>query len=148
MDLVPKETWPELLPFLFQCTQNSDPRMVEAGLLIFAQLAGSVMDALKPYIATLHGVLMHCLKSEKPEVAVAAARATSSFIQSLDDASQRDQFQVLAATTSWCRPCSLQCRLWGWLTCKPQHAPSGTALPKADGQRNGHRAGACQQAGS
>ena len=66
LDLVPKQAWPELLPFLFQCTQNSDPRMVEAGLLIFAQLAGSVMDALTPYIATLHGVLMHCLVQPSP----------------------------------------------------------------------------------
>ena len=94
MELVPKQAWPELLPFLFQSTQSTDPRMTEAGLLIFAQLAGSVMDALKPYIATLHGLLMHCLSSSSPDVAVAAARATSSFIQSLDDAAQRDQFQV------------------------------------------------------
>ena len=52
------------------------------------------MDALTPYIATLHGLLMHCLNSSSPDVAVAAARATSSFIQALDDAAQRDQFQV------------------------------------------------------
>ena len=40
MDLVPSNAWPELLPFLFQCTQHAEPRMVEAGLLIFAQLSG------------------------------------------------------------------------------------------------------------
>lgn len=40
MDLVPSNTWPELLPFLFQCTQHTEPRMVEAALLIFAQLSG------------------------------------------------------------------------------------------------------------
>ena len=40
MDLVPSNAWPELLPFLFQCTQHTEPRMVEAALLIFAQLSG------------------------------------------------------------------------------------------------------------
>ena len=48
MDLVPGNAWPELLPFLFQCTQRTEPRMVEAGLLIFAQLSGWAPRALPP----------------------------------------------------------------------------------------------------
>ena len=54
----------------------------------------SIMDNLTPFIGTLHGVLMHCLASSEADVAVAAARATAAFVQSLDDAAQRDQFQV------------------------------------------------------
>ena len=48
--------WPELLPFMFQCVQSGQPRVVEAALLVFAQLARYLADMLRQYLGTLHGV--------------------------------------------------------------------------------------------
>ncbi len=48
--------WPELLPFMFQCVQSGQPRVVEAALLVFAQLARYLADTLRQYLGTLHGV--------------------------------------------------------------------------------------------
>ena len=67
---------------------------MEASLLIFAQLAEPMADSLRPFMGTLHSVLTTCLGAQQPDVAVAAARATTSFIQALEDASDRDKFQV------------------------------------------------------
>ena len=52
------------------------------------------MDSLRPFMGTLHTVLLACLASPQPDVAVAAARATTAFIQQLEDASDRNKFQV------------------------------------------------------
>jgi hypothetical protein len=45
--------WPELLPFLSQAVQSGQPRLMEASLLIFAQLAGHMMDTLLQFLGTL-----------------------------------------------------------------------------------------------
>ena len=52
--------WPELLPFMFQCVQSGQPRMVEAALLVFAQLARYLADTLRLYLGTLHSVRAVC----------------------------------------------------------------------------------------
>lgn len=48
--------WPELLPFLSQAVQSGEPRMTEAALLVFAQLAGYMMQTLLQFMGTLHQV--------------------------------------------------------------------------------------------
>ena len=73
--------WPELLPFIFQCVQSNESRMVESALLIFAQLARYIMDTLKQYLGTLHEVLGACLTHSSTDIRIAAMRATTSFIQ-------------------------------------------------------------------
>ena len=90
------------------------------------------MENLTPFIGTLHGVLMHCLASEEASVAVAAARATAAFIQALEDAAQRDQFQVrhapsLLATSAEVRPAWLLLLL---ARLKPSSRPLRTRLGK------------------
>lgn len=67
---------------------------MEASLLIFAQLAESMTDQLRPFMGTLHTLLLNCLNAQQPDVAVAAARATTAFVQALDEPSDRDKFQV------------------------------------------------------
>ncbi|KAK9821719.1 hypothetical protein WJX81_003315 [Elliptochloris bilobata] len=86
--------WPELLPFMFQCVQSRQPRMVEAALLVFAQLARYLADTLRQYLGTLHSVLVTSLGSPSLDVTLAAMRATSAFIQELEDPAERDQFQA------------------------------------------------------
>lgn len=67
---------------------------MEASLLIFAELAESMAESLRPFMGTLHGVLLGCLGSQNQDVAVAAVHATTAFIQALEDAADRDKFQV------------------------------------------------------
>ena len=50
------KTWPELLPFIFSCVQSGDPRLMEAALNVFAELARSMMTTLMQYMGTLHQV--------------------------------------------------------------------------------------------
>jgi hypothetical protein len=67
---------------------------VESALNIFAQLAHFIMPTLTQYMGTLDSLLQACLRSQKPEVAIAAMKATTAFIQALEDAQDRDKFQV------------------------------------------------------
>ncbi len=73
--------WPELLPFMFQCVQSNDTRLQESALLVFAQLARHIMGTLRQYMGTLHEVLTRTLASSSQDVALAAMRATSNFVQ-------------------------------------------------------------------
>ncbi len=73
--------WPELLPFIFQCVQSADTRLQESSLLVFAQLARHIMGTLRQYMGTLHEVLARTLASSSQDVALAAMRATSNFVQ-------------------------------------------------------------------
>jgi len=41
---------------MFQCVQSGQPRLAEAALLVFAQLARYLADTLRQYLGTLHGV--------------------------------------------------------------------------------------------
>ncbi|BDA40930.1 Importin-5 [Coccomyxa sp. Obi] len=86
--------WPELLPFMFQCVQSNDTRLQESALLVFAQLARHIMGTLRQYMGTLHEVLTRTLASSSQDVALAAMRATSNFVQELEDPAERDKFQT------------------------------------------------------
>lgn len=86
--------WPELLPFIFQLVQSQDMGERESALLIFAQLAHYIMPTLTQYMGTLNSILQQCLGSTNADVALAAMRATTAFIQELEDNQDRDKFQV------------------------------------------------------
>ncbi len=73
--------WPELLPFMFLWVQSNDKRLQESALLVFAQLARHIMGTLRQYMGTLHEVLTRTLASSSQDVALAAMRATSNFVQ-------------------------------------------------------------------
>lgn len=87
--------WQELLPFVFQLVQSPEPHSVESALLIFSQLAHHVMPVLTQYMGTLNGILQQTLQSQVPSVGLAAMKATTSFIQELDEPADRDKFQVM-----------------------------------------------------
>ncbi|ERN20418.1 hypothetical protein AMTR_s00068p00103300 [Amborella trichopoda] len=88
--------WPELLPFMFQCVSSDSPRLRETALLMLAQLAQLVADALVPHLDTLHSVFLRCLSPSSPtDVRVAALAATINFVQALDSAPDRERFQDL-----------------------------------------------------
>ena len=86
--------WPELLPFIFQLVQAQDVAEIESALLVFAQLAHYIMPTLTQYMGTLNSILQQCLGSTNVDVALAAMRATTAFIQELEENQDRDKFQV------------------------------------------------------
>jgi importin-5 len=86
--------WPELLPFMFQCVQSGQKRLMESALLIFEALARYVVDVMLQYLGTLHGLLIGCLAHASIDVRLAAFKATVAFIQSLENSADRDKFQA------------------------------------------------------
>ena len=52
------------------------------------------MPILTQYMGTLNSILQQCLGSNNADVALAAMRATTAFIQELEDNQDRDKFQV------------------------------------------------------
>lgn len=91
--------WPELLPFMFQCVQSNDTRLQESALLVFAQLARHIMGTLRQYMGTLHEVLTRTLASSSQDVALAAMRATSNFVQ----------VPPPTVLPAWCLPAHVGC---------------------------------------
>lgn len=93
--IIEENGWPELLPFMMQCVQSGEPRVMEPALLIFDQLAKYVMPVLQQYLGTMHGALTACLGHENMDVKLAAFKATTTFITFLENAADRDQFQSM-----------------------------------------------------
>lgn len=88
--------WVELLPFLFQCVNSNVNRLRVSALLIFGQLAQHMGPQLQPHLSTLHALFQQTLSPAMPnDVRIAALRATANFVQTLEDAKDRDIFQDL-----------------------------------------------------
>lgn len=93
--IVEENGWPELLPFMFQCLQSGDPKLMESSLLIFQELARYVMPVFVSYLGTLHDAFGSALSHADPDVRLAGFKAATTFISGLEDPTQRDQFQTL-----------------------------------------------------
>ncbi|KAJ7541709.1 hypothetical protein O6H91_10G072300 [Diphasiastrum complanatum] len=88
--------WPELLPFMFQCVSSDSPKLQESALLMFAQLAQYMGPQLRSHLPTLHAVFQQSLSANtSSDVRIAALRATTSFVQTLESQQERDGFQDL-----------------------------------------------------
>ncbi|XVF42566.1 hypothetical protein PTKIN_Ptkin01aG0373800 [Pterospermum kingtungense] len=91
--------WPELLPFLFQCVNSTNPSLQESALLIFSRLSqniGETSETLIPHIKTLHSIFFKCLSNPSScDVRIAALSASISFIQCISSGKDRDTFQDL-----------------------------------------------------
>ncbi|KAH7315386.1 hypothetical protein KP509_21G047300 [Ceratopteris richardii] len=87
--------WNELFPFLFQCVSSDTSQWKESALMIFGQLAQYMGPSLHSDLSTLHSVFKQNLGSSMPGVRLAAFRATSSFVQTLETLQDRERFQDL-----------------------------------------------------
>eukprot|EP00878_Enallax_costatus_P012560 GHUV01013118.1.p1 GENE.GHUV01013118.1~~GHUV01013118.1.p1 ORF type:complete len:1009 (+),score=321.88 GHUV01013118.1:364-3390(+) len=94
-DLLDKNAWPEILPHLQELISSNNPAAMEAALLILANLASYSTDHLRPHLGGLTPVLGSCLAHSSIDVQVAALHACCNFINSLDDAHERDLFQPM-----------------------------------------------------
>ena len=88
--------WPDLLPFLLQCAQSEQAPHRESALNIFAQLGMFLGSALLPHIESLKAIFAQTLSDAgSGGVRIAALKACSSFLPSVEDAAQRAQFSEL-----------------------------------------------------
>ena len=97
--LLVDEKWPQLLPFLFECMQSGDDRLIEGALLIFAQLVTVCVTPLLPHLGSMHQMLQQLLGGAQANITtsvkVAAVRSVVSLLDSLESDQQRMQFQPL-----------------------------------------------------
>eukprot|EP00249_Psilotum_nudum_P024844 c29306_g1_i2 orf=418-3579(+) len=82
---VPAGEWPDLLPFLFQCSQSAKEDHREVALIIFSSLTETIGDLLKPHFTTLVSVFMKSLKDEQNTcIKVAALKAVGALAGYID----------------------------------------------------------------
>ncbi|PIA47429.1 hypothetical protein AQUCO_01400235v1 [Aquilegia coerulea] len=79
---VPAGEWPELFPFLFQCSQSVQEDHREVALILFSSLTETVGDTFQAHFADLQSLLLKCLQDEtSTRVRVAALKAVGSFLE-------------------------------------------------------------------
>ncbi|KAJ7946616.1 ARM repeat superfamily protein [Quillaja saponaria] len=86
--------WPDLLPFLFQCSQSAQEDHREVALILFSSLTETVGNAFRPYFADLQALLLKCLQDEtSTRVRVAALKAVGSFLEFTHDGDEVVKFR-------------------------------------------------------
>ncbi|KAJ6804510.1 putative importin subunit beta-4 isoform X1 [Iris pallida] len=83
---VPAGEWPDLLPFLFQCSQSAQEDHREVALILFSSLTETIGPTFQSHLADLQPLLLKCLQDEtSTRVRVAALKAVGSFIEFIND---------------------------------------------------------------
>ncbi|KAL9271909.1 putative importin subunit beta-4 [Drosera capensis] len=91
---VPAGEWPDLFPFLFQCSQSPQEDNREVALILFSSLTETIGDSFRPYSADLHRLLLKCLQDESSNrVRVAALKALGSLLEFVNDESDVIKFR-------------------------------------------------------
>ncbi|KAL1289715.1 hypothetical protein HN51_058110 [Arachis hypogaea] len=91
---VPSGEWPDLLPFLFQCSQSAQEDHREVALILFSSLTETVGNAFRPHFAALQALLLKCLQDETSNrVRVAALKAVGSFLEFTHDGDEVIKFR-------------------------------------------------------
>ncbi|RVW43470.1 Importin-4 [Vitis vinifera] len=86
---VPAGEWPDLLPFLFQCSQSAQEDHREVALILFSSLTETIGIAFRPHFADLQALLLKCLQDETSNrVRVAALKAVGSFLEFTQDGAE------------------------------------------------------------
>lgn len=91
---VPAGEWPDLLPFLFQCSQSSQEDHREVALILFSSLTETIGNTFRPHFADLQVLLLKCLQDEtSSRVRVAALKAIGSFLEFTHDGDEVVKFR-------------------------------------------------------
>ncbi|XP_057430395.1 uncharacterized protein LOC130723389 [Lotus japonicus] len=91
---VPSGDWPDLLPFLFQCSQSPQEDHREVALILFSSLTETIGNAFRPHFADLQALLLKCLQDETSNrVRVAALKAVGSFLEFTHDEDEVIKFR-------------------------------------------------------
>ncbi|GAB2283581.1 hypothetical protein Dimus_018088 [Dionaea muscipula] len=85
---VPAREWPDLLPFLFHCSQSPQEDHREVALILFSSLTETIGESFRLHFEDLHNLLLKCLQDETSNrVRVAALKAVGSFLECINDGS-------------------------------------------------------------
>ncbi|KAL3814488.1 hypothetical protein ACJIZ3_015756 [Penstemon smallii] len=91
---VPAGEWPDLLPFLFQCSQSAQEEHREVALILFSSLTETIGNSFRPYFSDLQSLLLKCLQDETSNrVRVAALKAVGSFLEFTHDEAEVIKFR-------------------------------------------------------
>ncbi|KHG04365.1 putative importin subunit beta-4 [Gossypium arboreum] len=91
---VPAGEWPDLLPFLFQCSQSPQEDHREVALILFSSLTETIGSTFRPHFADLQALLLKCLQDETSNrVRVAALKAVGSFLEFTNDGAEVVKFR-------------------------------------------------------
>ncbi|KAJ0095362.1 hypothetical protein Patl1_15768 [Pistacia atlantica] len=91
---VPVGEWPELLPFLFHCSQSAQEDHREVALILFSSLTETIGSAFQPHFADLQALLLKCLQDETSNrVRIAALKAVGSFLEFTNDGAEVVRFR-------------------------------------------------------
>lgn len=91
---VPAGEWPDLLPFLFQCSQSQQEDHREVALILFSSLTETIGNSFQPHFADLQALLLKCLQDEtSSRVRVAALKAVGSFLEFTNDGADVVKFR-------------------------------------------------------
>ncbi|KAL0365050.1 UNVERIFIED_CONTAM: Importin-4 [Sesamum angustifolium] len=91
---VPAGEWPDLLPFLFQCSQSAQEEHREVALILFSSLTETIGNSFRPYFADLQSLLLKCLQDETSNrVRVASLKAVGSFLEFTHDEAEVIKFR-------------------------------------------------------
>ncbi|KAF3435189.1 hypothetical protein FNV43_RR22276 [Rhamnella rubrinervis] len=91
---VPAGEWPDLLPFLFQCSQSAQEEHREVALILFSSLTETIGNTFRPHFADLQALLLKCLQDETSNrVRVAALKAVGSFLEFTHDGAEVVKFR-------------------------------------------------------
>ncbi|OIT34177.1 hypothetical protein A4A49_19073 [Nicotiana attenuata] len=97
--LLPRNDWPELLPFLYQCLDSSSYKLIESASSIFGQLAHVLGDTVVPWVKYVHSRLLNTLNDDTLDLdnRIAGMTAAISFIQfqCVSNSNQKERFQEL-----------------------------------------------------
>ncbi|XAR49390.1 hypothetical protein NMG60_11032575 [Bertholletia excelsa] len=91
---VPSGEWPDLLPFLFQCSQSPQEDHREVALILFSSLTETIGNSFQPHFADLQTLLLKCLQDETSNrVRIAALKAVGSFLEFTHDEAEVIKFR-------------------------------------------------------
>ncbi|XP_048128295.1 importin-4 isoform X1 [Rhodamnia argentea] len=91
---VPAGEWPDLLPFLFQCSQSTQEDHREVALILFSSLTETIGSTFRPHFTDLKTLLLKCLQDETSNrVRVAALKAVGSFLECIGDGDEVVKFR-------------------------------------------------------
>lgn len=91
---VPTGEWPDLLPFLFQCSQSVQEDHREVSLILFSSLTETIGNSFRPYFSDLQSLLLKCLQDETSNrVRIAALKAIGSFLEFTNDEAEVMKFR-------------------------------------------------------
>ncbi|KAF5444081.1 hypothetical protein F2P56_036585 [Juglans regia] len=91
---IPAGEWPDLLPFLFQCSQSAQEDHREVALILFSSLTETIGSSFRPHFTDLQALLLKCLQDETSNrVRVAALKAVGSFLEFTNDGDEVVKFR-------------------------------------------------------